>query len=173
MTDSVREKLKQRSVELAKKTDKIRADRELIEVMPFQLASEQYALELKYIREIWPLTTVLPIPHTPPFLMGVTHVHGEICSIVDLKQFFSLPAGGITNLNKLVILEKDDMCFGILADDVLGSQYITREELSSTDEWNGIDSTHIIGITKERLIILDAEKILTDKRLIVDESINT
>lgn len=170
---SVQEQLKRRAAELAKKPQQENVVAETMEVIPFQLASEQYALQLRYIREIIPLNTLLPIPHTPPFISGVTNVHGEICSVVDLKKLFSLPAGGLTNLNKLIILEDDDMSFGLLADDVLGSIRLAKDDLSSVENWHGIDSSCITGITPDRLIVLNAKKILTDKRLIINETPDT
>lgn len=165
----VKSELKRRASLLAQAPQEAPAIEDQIEVMPFQLASERYALETRYIREVWPLTSCLPIPHTPPFVLGVTNVHGGICSIIDLKQFFSLPADGITNLNKLIILENDAMCFGILADDVFGTEMLAKSGLSSADEWRDIDSTYLTGITRDRMVVLDAKKILTDKRLIIDE----
>jgi purine-binding chemotaxis protein CheW len=167
----VKSELTRRAAVLAQPPVKEDDIQDRIEVMTFLLASERYALETRYIREVWPLTSYIPVPHTPPFVTGVTNVHGAICSIVDLKQFFSLPSNSLTNLNKLVILECGEMCFGILADDVLGTESISKRELSSTDEWQGIDSTYLTGITCDRLIVLDAERILTDKRLIVNETV--
>lgn len=166
---SIRDELKRRASALATVIVSQEDDLEQIEVMPFQLASETYALETRFIRAVWPLTSYLPIPHTPPFVLGVANVHGEICSVIDLKVFFSLPSGGITNLNKLVILEQDNMFFGILADDVQGARLLGTKSLSSAENWKGIDNTYITGITEERMIVLNAEHILNDKRLIVND----
>ncbi|QHI69702.1 chemotaxis protein CheW [Tichowtungia aerotolerans] len=176
MTDSqqfIHNELLKRASLLAKKPVQQQNDQDRTEIMPFTLASECYAVEMRYIREIWPLTSILPIPHTPSFVLGVTNVHGEICSVIDLKQFFSLPSTGITNLNKLIILEENEMVFGILADDVLGSTFINKNDLSSVENWSGIDRTYISGITKDRLIVLNGTKILTDKRLVVNEETKT
>lgn len=165
----VEQELRIRAEKLAEKPVQEETDRDRLEIMPFKLASECYAVEMRYIREIWPLTSILPIPHTPSFVLGVTNVHGEICSVIDLKQFFNLPSEGITNLNKLIILEENEMVFGILADEVMGSTFIEKYELSSVENWSGIDRTYITGVTEDRLIVLNGMKILTDKRLITDE----
>jgi purine-binding chemotaxis protein CheW len=167
----VKNELNRRAAVLAQPPVKKESAQDQIEVMTFMLASERYALETSYVREVWPLTSYIPVPHTPSFVLGVTNVHGQICSIVDLKQFFSLPSSGITNLNKLVILENGDMCFGILADEVLGTESLAKGGLSSADEWRGIDHTYLTGITCDRLIVLNAERILADKRLVVNETV--
>jgi len=172
-SSAVQNKLKQRAMALAAPLKKEIIEQDQIRVMTFLLATERYAIETAYIREVWPLTSYVPIPHTPPFVLGVTNVHGEICSIVNLKQFFSLPSGGLTNLNKLILLENDTMRFGILADDILGTESFSTAILSSADTWQGIDSTYLTGITPDRLVVLNAERILTDKRLIVDDRTDT
>lgn len=170
-TDGVKAELKRRAKALAEIPEQEEICEDRIEVMPFLLASERYALETRYIREIWPLTSYVSLPHTPAFVLGVTQVHGEICSIVDLKQFFSLPTGGLTNFNKLIVLDDGEMCFGVLADDVFGIESGSKAKLSSVENWQGIDQTYLTGITEDRLIILDAQRILRDKRLIVNQTI--
>jgi purine-binding chemotaxis protein CheW len=169
--DLVQTELKRRAIALAKIPVVKTSDEELMEVMPFALATETYALETRFIREVWPLSSYITIPKTPVFVVGVANVHGEICSIVDLKIFFSLPTGGITNLNKLIILELDGMTFGVLADDVFGTHSILKSDLSSADDWQGNDGSYLAGITKDRLVVLDAARILKDERLIVNEGV--
>lgn len=167
--DSVKSELRRRAAILAQVPAEKEDAADLMEIMPFRLATETYAVETRYICEVWPLSSYIPIPKTPDFIVGVANVHGEICSIVDLKTFFSLPADGITNLNKLIILETEGMKFGVLADDVFGTHKILRSELSPADDWQGNDGAYLTGITQDRLVVLNALRILNDERLIVNE----
>jgi purine-binding chemotaxis protein CheW len=62
------------------------------------------------------------------------------------------------------------MEFGILADAVLGVRFIPRGEMqSSLPTLTGIRADYLRGLTKEPLIVLDGEKILSDKNIIVHE----
>ena len=59
-----------------------------IEVIEFLLAYERYAMELDHVREVFPLKEITPLPGTPPFVLGIINVRGQIVSVVDLKKFF-------------------------------------------------------------------------------------
>ncbi|HUY14648.1 MAG TPA: chemotaxis protein CheW [Terriglobia bacterium] len=143
---------------------------ESLEVVEFLLAYEHYAIESKYIREIHPLTELTPLPCTPPFLVGLINVRGQIVSIIDVKKFFDLPEKGLTDLNKVIIVQRDQMELGILADAVLGVRSIALEDLQpSLPTLTGIRAEYLRGVTSDPLVVLDVEKILSDRRIIVDE----
>lgn len=148
-------------------------DEDKIEVVEFLLAHERYGLQTEYIREIYPLRDLTPLPGTPSFVMGVLNVRGQIVSIVDLKKFFELPEKGLTDLNKIVIIQSNDMEFGILADEIVGVRTILLSELqTSLLTLTEIRAEYLKGVTQDRLVVLDAEKILSDKKIVVDDEIH-
>ncbi|HAS17190.1 MAG TPA: chemotaxis protein CheW [Nitrospiraceae bacterium] len=145
---------------------------EYLEVAEFLLAHERYAIETRHIREVYSVTDLTPIPCTPPFVFGIINVRGEIVSVIDIKKFFDLPEKGITDLNKAIILQSKDIEIGILVDAVLGVRNIFITELEGgLPTLTGIREEYLKGITKERQVILDAEKLLSDRRIIVDEKV--
>ncbi len=73
----------------------------------------------------------------------------------------------------VIILSSGDMEFGILADDILGvSQVPVKDVQESLPTLTDIRAEYLKGVTKDRLTILDAKKILTDKNLIVHEEVS-
>lgn len=166
-----RKLLKARAVALAKKPEKKEAD-EYIEVVEFLLASERYGIQSAYIREVYPLKELTPVPCTPKFVAGIINVRGRIISVIDIKIFFELPEKGITDLNKVIIIHNSVMEFGILADAVLGAKQIPLQDIQpSLPTLKGIRAEYLKGVTKEMLVVLDAEKILSDKKIIVNEEV--
>jgi purine-binding chemotaxis protein CheW len=144
-----------------------------IEVVEFLLAYEKYGIESAYVREVYPLKALTPLPCTPPFVLGITNVRARILSVIDIKRFFDLPEQGLTDLNKVVIIYDDTMELGILADALLGVQSIPIEEIQpSLPTLTGIREEYLKGVTKERVVILDAGRILSDKKIIVHEEID-
>jgi|SRR3990172_969741 len=145
---------------------------ESIEVLEFMLAYERYGVELKYVREVYPLTELTPIPGIPSFVLGIINVRGEILSVIDIKKFFDLPEKGLTDLNKAIILHSAEIEFGILADSIVGVRSILLNELQpSLPTLTGIREEYLKGVTKEREVILDAERLLIDKSIIVNENV--
>jgi len=164
-----RKVLKARARALAKRPEKKEAD-EYMEVVEFQLASERYGLQSSYVREVYPLKELTHVPCTPQFVAGIINVRGQILSVLDIKKFFELPERGITDLNKVIIARNEKMEFGILADEILGVRLIPLRELQpSLPTLTGIRAGYLKGVTKEQLVVLDAEKILSDKKIIVHE----
>jgi purine-binding chemotaxis protein CheW len=166
--------LKARARELARDSEKEKTVGEFIEVVEFLLAYEKYGIESSYIREIYPLRELTPVPCTPSFVLGIINVRGEIISVIDIKKFFELPDRGLTDLNKVIILRNKEMEFGILADVIVGVIRIPRENLQATlPTLTGIREEYLKGITADRLAILDGGKLLSDKKLIVREEVET
>jgi purine-binding chemotaxis protein CheW len=91
---------------------------------------------------------------------------------MDMKKFFDLPEKGITNLNKVIVVRKDAMELGILADEIIGIRTIPVCELQPPlSTMTGLHAEYLKGITGERLIVLDMERLLTDRKLIVQEEV--
>ena len=146
---------------------------ECIEVVEFLLAYERYGLELPYVREVYPLKELTSLPCTPPFVVGIINVRGRLLSVLDIKNFFDLPAKGLTDLNKVIIVHDPSMEFGILADALLGVRSIPIEEIqASLPTLTGIREEYLKGVTKDRLVILDAGRLLSDKKIIVHEEVD-
>jgi purine-binding chemotaxis protein CheW len=143
-----------------------------VEILEFTLAYENYGIEAAYVREVYPLTEITPVPCTPAFILGIINIRGQILSVIDLKKFFGLPEKGLTDLNKVIIIHNEQMEFGILADVVDGVSLISVNEIQqSLPTLTGISEQYLKGITGRRLIILDAEKILNDRKLLVHDDI--
>lgn len=140
-------------------------DEKKIDVVKFQLAYETYAVESIFVREVFPLKGFTKIPGTPAFVLGVTNVRGRIIFVIDIKKFFGLPEKGLTDLNKLIILEAENSEFGILADFIIGLDHVAQNEIQkSLPTLTPIREDFLKGVTKERLIILDAEKLLKERQ---------
>jgi purine-binding chemotaxis protein CheW len=140
------------------------------ELIEFTLAGERYAFESPWVREVTPLENLTPLPCTPPFVLGIVNLRGEILSVVDLRRFFDLPEKALTDRDRILVLESGPMRFGILADAVLGIRSIPLAAMqSSLPTLTGIREKYLKGVTPERTVLLDAEKLLADPGMVVQE----
>lgn len=166
--------LKERAYALAKEAPKEVAAGEQMEVVKFLLAQETYGIESSYVREIYPLKELTPVPCTPAFVLGIISVRGQMLSVIDIKKFFDLPEKGLTDLNKVIVLHNAEMEFGILADSILGVRAIELSGIqSSLPTLTGIREEYLKGVAQGREIILDAVKLLSDKNIVVHEEVAT
>jgi purine-binding chemotaxis protein CheW len=152
---------------------KAASPRQSLEVVPFVLGSEHYGIESRHIREILPLTEFTALPCTPSFVLGLINVRGQILSIINIKKLFDLPDKGLTNLNRVMIVHASHVELGILADMILGVCSIALEELRpSLPTLIGIRENYLKGITKDSLVVLDVENILSDERILVNDVVD-
>lgn len=166
----VKEVLRGRAQALALEPGREGEGGESLDILEFHLAYETYGIEMSWIRETLPLKDLTPVPCTPPFVLGLINVRGRIMSVIDLKKFFDLPERGLTDLNKVIILHHGGMEFGILADEVCGFRSIPLAELQpSLPTLTDVREKYLKGVTRERTVVLDGEKLLNDRNIIVHE----
>lgn len=162
--------LHDRAVSLAHKTDKPEEAWILTDIVEFTLAGETYAVESAFVREVQPLRGLTPVPCTPPFITGIVNIRGQIVTVIDLKKFFDLPARGITDLDKLIILRSGGMEIGILADTIAGVRSIPLGAMeTSSPAMAGFHARYLKGIGGDRTALVDVEKLLSDERIVVRE----
>ncbi|HSI95943.1 MAG: chemotaxis protein CheW [Methylophilaceae bacterium] len=143
-----------------------------IEVVTLLLAYETYAIETAFVREVYPLKDLTPLPCTPSFVAGIVNVRGQVMSVINLKKLFELPEKGLTDLNKVVIISDGAMEFGILADAILDVRNIPLHEIQpGLPTLTGVREDYLKGITAERLVVLDAAKLLHNKDIVVHEEV--
>lgn len=163
--------LKQRAKILAREPAQLEHAGQQLAVLEFLLTHERYAVDSAFVREVVPLKDLTALPCTPAFIRGIVNVRGEIISVVDLKTFFGLPERGLTDLNKIVILNDGAMEFGLLVDAVVEAHAIALRDIQPPlPTMTGIHAQYLKGVTAQRLVILDAARILADPRLIVREA---
>jgi len=164
--------LKARTKALARDVKEKELTLDYLMVAEFMLANERYGIELNKINEVCPLKDLTPVPCTPPFILGIFNVRGQIQTIIDIKKFFDLPDKGLSDLNKVIIVRTRGMEAGILADVILGIRSVPLREIQPTlPTLTDIRAEYMKGVTGDQLIVLDVEKIFSDEKIIVNEKV--
>jgi purine-binding chemotaxis protein CheW len=173
MTQNPAAILKARARLLAREPEKAAAMGTVLEIIEFRIASETYGIEAVFVREIHQLRDLMPLPGMPAFVLGIANVRGQILSVVDLKKFFNLPDKGLGEFNKLIIIRNERMEFGILSDAIIGTRSIPLDAIQAPPVTiTGIGAEYLRGVTEERIVVLDAQKILDDENIIVNDVVN-
>lgn len=143
-----------------------------LEVLEFRLAQERYALEIRHVREVYPLHDLTPLPCTPPFVLGIVNVRGRILPVFDLKAFFDLPVQELTSLHRIIVIQGHAMELGLLADVAVGVRAISLDTVQpSLPTLTGIRREYVKGVTAERIVLLDLDRILADPNILVNEEV--
>lgn len=166
--------LRARAQALARPPPAAPAAETLVEVVEFRLAQESYAVEARFVREVYPFKELTPLPCTPAFVRGIVNVRGRILPVLDLKKFFDLPEEGLTDLHRIIVVHGHGLELGLLADVATGFRSIPLASLQPPlPTLTGIRGEYLQGITPERLVVLDLSRILSDPKIIVHDEVNT
>ena len=161
--------LRMRALSLAKREDVDAADEPQMTVVEFRLDDETYALEAQYVSEVFTLRELTPVPGTPPFVIGIVNVRGEIISINDLRQLLGLRPAETSQLRKVVVLQDDHMRFGIAVDSLDGACRIPVRELQPPPTiTTGTQREYVKGVTTDNIFVLGGDRLLQDHTLRVD-----
>lgn len=89
-------------------------------MVTFSLAGKDYGIDIMHVKEIAKSGNFTFVPNTPPFVLGVYNLRGEIIPIIDLRIFFNIPVETRSqkDLESMVIVSVDDQIFGVVVDNI-------------------------------------------------------
>jgi len=148
-------------------------DADRLELLIFLLAGETYGIETRHVGEVCHLKDLTAIPCTPTYVAGVMNLRGRILAVVDLSKLFELPARGLTELNRVIVLGVGDEELGLLADSIEGVRQVDSSDLQeSLPTLTGIRERFLKGVAGQGLAVLDGGRLLADDGLRVNEQVN-
>jgi purine-binding chemotaxis protein CheW len=142
--------------------------------LSFQIAGEQYALEIVNVREIIEYGVVTRVPLTPPWIRGVINLRGGVVPVVDLAVRFGLPSGEVTARTCIVIVDTDlaglRTPMGVVADSVSQVLELGAEDIEPPPAFGTrIRLEYLLGMARTGnrfAILLDIDKILSSDELL-------
>jgi purine-binding chemotaxis protein CheW len=136
--------------------------------LTFELAEEEYGIEILKVREIIGLLSITPVPRTPAYVRGVINLRGKVIPVVDLKLKFGMNRSEDTRETCIIVVEvthaDDKILTGILVDRVREVLDIKSENIEDAPEMGeGVETDFIKGMGKtgDRVsILLDIDGVL-------------
>jgi len=154
----------------------------LLDILEVGLADRRYGFAVAEVHEVFVLRELLPIPCTPPFVLGVAHRHGRVLPVLSLAMILGLAetreAEGEESETHgaLVVLEHDGREVGLVVDAVHGvAARVYRAALSGRETLRGRDADYGLGLLQgaegEPMVLLSGRELLADKALIVCDNV--
>jgi len=137
--------------------------------LTFNLAGEQYGLEILKVREIIGLMEITTVPRTPDFVRGVINLRGKVIPVIDLRKKFGMASIEDTEQTCIVVVdifeEQTPVQMGIIVDSVSEVLDIDVTDIDEAPKFSATVSTSFIkGIAKTKggvKILLKIEDVLT------------
>src|SRR5689334_4201983 len=166
--ERAREVLAERARRLAVAAERAEPAVAALELLPFRLGREHYAIETRYAREVVRLTGFTAVPSTEDFLLGVTNLRGEIVPVFDLMRFFGFASQGLSDRSRVIVVGGAEVEFGIIADSVQAIERVPAAALVADVGFEGKRGGECVrGVTREAMIVLDGAALIKDRRLFI------
>ena len=139
----------------------------------FQLAREEFGVQVLSVREIMGLQEITAVPQTPAFVKGVINLRGKVIPVVDLRLKFGLEAEEYTQRTCIIVVQVNQgtgpMLMGAVVDGVAEVLNIQESEIENTPDF-GAEMTlpYIRGMAKVKgkvKILLDIDRVLTSQEV--------
>lgn len=130
--------------------------------LTFQLAGQNYGVEILRVQEIKGWEKPTRLPHSPDHVQGVINLRGAVVPILDLRQRFGLGEAEYGRTTVVIVVKVDttrgELTAGIVVDGVCEVCNISGEELRPPPEVGSIDTDFVRGLAMvddKMLILLD------------------
>jgi two-component system, chemotaxis family, chemotaxis protein CheV len=136
-----------------------------LDIMEFKIGENNYGINVLKIRELVEARPYTPIPHSHPFIMGVSELRGKTISVISLAKVLGLKDHNFQGNCKWIIAEMNQQVVAFEVDNVTGITRITWEDIDVPSSTIHHDESLIVGIVKlagKINLMLDFEKILTE-----------
>ncbi len=143
--------------------DKLEKEANIIQLVCFKLADEEYGVDIKGVQEVIRPQRITPVPQMPDFVLGIINIRGNIIPVFDLRKKFDLPEKDFDDNTKFLVAKVNNSVISFVVDEILDNVKI---------EENNIDSTPVVKmnipkdcvkgiglIDKRMIVIIDIEKI--------------
>jgi purine-binding chemotaxis protein CheW len=151
----------------------VKTDERAGKYLTFQLAREEFAIQVLKVREIMGVQDITAVPQTPAHVKGVINLRGKVVPVVDLRLKFRLPEMEYTQRTCIIVVqvqfEETALMMGIVVDGVSEVLNLAAGDIEDTPEFgSGVVTPYILGMAKSKgkvKILLDIDQVLSTQEL--------
>lgn len=150
------------------KVSKSSKDDELVQLVSFMLADEEYGVEVLKVREIIRMPTITKMPNVPQHIEGIINLRGKVIPIISMRRRFNLMNDENSSQTRIIIMDVAGSLTGFIVDSVSEVIRIHSSEIQPPPSMvlsSGIGQEFITGVfnhAERLLIIMDIDRMFSD-----------
>ena len=138
--------------------------------MTFQVGTDVFGIELKYVNEIIQMQPVTPIPEVEHFIKGLINLRGKIIPVIDVRVRFKQEPFEYNDRTCIVIINVNDVVVGLIVETIAEVVEITDDNIVPPPTLNpkNVKNQYIYGLGKvgdSVKMLLDPNKLIKDEEL--------
>lgn len=100
-----------------------------LEIVSFHLADQEFCIDIMAIREIRGWAPVTPMPHTPPYVLGLINLRGAVIPVIDMACRLGMKMTEPSERSAIIVTDIAGKLVGLLVEQVSDMMSIRAEDL--------------------------------------------
>ena len=102
-----------------------------LELISFEIAGQEFCIDIRAVREIRGWTAPTPMPNAPPYVLGVINLRGIVMPVLDLRARLGLGETTGTSRHVYVVVQHEDRVVGLMVDAVQETFTVDADQLQA------------------------------------------
>lgn len=134
--------------------------------LTFDIDGEDYAIEVRNVKEIISLCAITIVPEVPRYVKGIINLRGDIIPVIDVRTRFEKAEIPYSDLTCIVIIEYEEYILGLIVDRVIGVLTIPEENVAPPPSAKLSFSNHFVrnlgNLGGDVKLLLNIERLIFD-----------
>ena len=104
------------------------------ELIAFKVGDQEFCVDIMNVREIRGWTATTPIPHAPPYVVGVINLRGTVLPIIDLGARLGFPMAEPTARHAIIVAQIGSQVVGLLVEGVSDIFTVSEDAIQPTPD---------------------------------------
>jgi purine-binding chemotaxis protein CheW len=105
-----------------------------LEIVSFHLGDQEFCIDIMAIREIRGWAPVTPMPHTPPYVLGLINLRGAVIPVIDMACRLGMKMTEPSERSAIIVTDIAGKLVGLLVEQVSDMMTIKSEDLQPAPE---------------------------------------
>lgn len=145
--------------------DQHQGPHDLMQLVGFHVAGEEFGLEILRVQEIIRLQPLTRVPNSPALVAGVINLRGKVIPVIALRRCFGLEDRPHDKQTRIVVGEVNGSVLGFIVDSVSEVLRLPVETIEPPPHLGKREREYVSGVGKlddRLLILLDLDRLMSD-----------
>ncbi|MCA1968169.1 MULTISPECIES: chemotaxis protein CheW [Ciceribacter] len=138
-----------------------------LEIVSFHLGDQEFCIDIMAIREIRGWAPVTPMPHTPPYVLGLINLRGAVIPVIDMACRLGMKMTEPSERAAIIVTDIAGKLVGLLVEQVSDMMTIRGEDLQPAPEIipeaQRAFCRGIVALEKSMVCFLNLDTVIADE----------